>query len=230
VPSRAARPPADDDLHVLLESWRLGEESTQEVDQLLEYVAQQREAGPVHPRHNDLFAAFRFTTYDSVKVVILGQDPYHQPGQANGLCFSVPRDLSKLPPSLRNIHIAMANAGFTPPDHGDLTGWAEQGVLLLNTALTVREGEPNSHAKVWRAFTDAVIRKLDERERPVVFVLWGRFAQRKAELLEHNQPVTAPHPASRGESQAEFRKGTTFLEVNERLEALGEKPIRWDIE
>ena len=114
--------------------------------ELMRFVDREWRGGAVYPSASDLFAAFQLTPYEKVKVVILGQDPYHQPGQANGLCFSVPRDVPRLPPSLRNIHAAMARDGFTPPPRGDLTEWARQGVLLLNTALSVRDSEANSHA------------------------------------------------------------------------------------
>lgn len=199
--------------------------------ELMRFVDHERLTGAVYPSTGDLFAAFHLTPYEKVKVVILGQDPYHQPGQANGLCFSVPRDVLKLPPSLRNIQVAMAKDGFTAPPHGDLTAWARQGVLLLNTALTVRDSEANSHAKQWREFTDAVITKLSDRQRPVVFVLWGKSAQRKRDLIDadRHEVVTAPHPAARGNFQTEFREAGTFTEVNRRLEALEMAPIEWAI-
>ena len=199
--------------------------------EIMRFVDRERRTGAVYPLSGDLFAAFHLTPYEKVKVVILGQDPYHQPGQANGLCFSVPRDVLRLPPSLRNIHAAMARDGFTPPPHGDLTDWARQGVLLLNTALSVRRSKANSHAKQWREFTDAVITKLSDRQRPAVFVLWGKSAQRKRDLIDEDrhEVVTAPHPAARGRFQAEFREAGTFTEVNRRLEALKVEPIGWAI-
>lgn len=125
----------------------------------------------------------------------------------------------------------MARDGFTPPAHGDLTGWARQGVLLLNTALTVRDSEANSHAKQWRLFTDAVITKVSDRQRPVVFVLWGESAHRKRGLIneDRHEVVAAPHPAARGRSQREFREAGTFNEVNRRLKALKLAPIEWAI-
>jgi uracil-DNA glycosylase len=199
--------------------------------ELMRFVDRERRTGAVYPSAGDLFAAFHLTPYETVKVVIIGQDPYHQPGQANGLCFSVPRDLVRLPPSVRNIHAAMARDGFTPPPHGDLTAWARQGVLLLNTALTVRGSEANSHAQQWRKFTDAVITQLSDRRRPIVFVLWGKAAQHKRDLIDESrhEVVTAPHPAARGRSQTEFREAGTFPEVNRRLEALKVTPIKWAI-
>jgi len=197
--------------------------------ELMQFVDRERRAGTVYPSSGDLFAAFHLTPYEKVKVVILGQDPYHQPGQANGLCFSVPRDALRLPPSLRSIHAAMAHDGFTPPRHGDLTAWAQQGVLLLNTALTVRDSEANAHAKQWREFTDTVITKLSDRQRPVVFVLWGKAAQRKRDLIDEtrHEVVVAPHPAARGRVQTAFREAGTFAEVNRRLKALEIAPIEW---
>ncbi|HEX5031526.1 MAG TPA: uracil-DNA glycosylase [Candidatus Eisenbacteria bacterium] len=199
--------------------------------ELMRFVDRERLTGPVYPSAGDLFAAFHLTPYEEVKVVILGQDPYHQPGQANGLCFSVPRDLPKLPPSVRNIHAAMAQDGFAPPPHGDLSAWARQGVLLLNTALTVRDSEANSHAKQWRKFTHAVISRLSDRPRPVVFVLWGKSAHRNRELVneDRHEVVTAPHPAARGRSGKAFRVAGTFTEVNQRLEDLKVAPIEWTI-
>ncbi len=199
--------------------------------ELMRFVDRERGTRAVYPSAGDLFAAFHLTPYAKVKAVILGQDPYHQPGQANGLCFSVPRDVLRLPPSVRNIHAAMARDGFTPPPHGDLTDWARQGVLLLNTALSVRDSEANSHATHWRKFTDAAITKLSDRRRPVVFVLWGKAAQRKRDLIneDRHEVITAPHPAARGPFQARFREAGTFTEVNRRLEALQMAPIEWTI-
>lgn len=196
---------------------------------LMRYVDRERLAGSVYPPSGELFAAFHLTPYEQVKVVILGQDPYHQPGQANGLCFSVPRHLRQLPPSMRNIHAAMAHDGFSPAPHGDLTKWAQDGVLLLNTALSVRHGDPNSHANQWREFTDQVITKLNDRPRPIVFVLWGNSAQLKRDLIDENRHrvVTAPHPAARGRFQTGFRQAGTFAQVNRHLEALNIPPINW---
>lgn len=208
----------------------LGEElSRPHFRELMRFVDRERRSSPVYPSAGDLFAAFHLTPYEKAKVVILGQDPYHQPGQANGLCFSVPRDVLRLPPSLRNIHAAMGRDGFAPPSHGDLTEWARQGVLLLNTALSVRDSEANSHAKEWREFTDAVITTISKRQRPAVFVLWGKAALRKRDLIneDRHEVITAPHPAARGGFQTEFREAGTFNEVNRRLKALEEEPIEW---
>lgn len=199
--------------------------------ELMRFVDRERQDGAVYPSVGDHFAALHLTPYEEVKVVILGQDPYHQPGQANGLSFSVPRGVRALPPSLRSIYAAMDEEGFTPPTHGDLTGWAQQGVLLLNTALSVRDSEPNSHAKQWREFTDAVVSKLSDRHRPVIFVLWGNSAHRKRDLIseDRHEVITAPHPAARGRLRASFREAGTFTEVNRRLQALQSPPIDWAI-
>lgn len=199
--------------------------------ELMRFVDHERLRNTVYPSSGDLFTAFHLTPYNKVKVVILGQDPYHQPGQAHGLAFSVPRNTAKLPPSLRNIHAAMERDGFPRPPHGDLTQWADQGVLLLNTALSVRLSEANSHAKQWREFTDAVIIKLSDRQRPVVFVLWGKSAMTKRELINEgrHEVVTAPHPAARGRFQRKFREAEAFTEVNRRLEHLKLAPIDWAI-
>lgn len=203
---------------------------------LLQFVADERAKGDVYPAPQQVFAAFHLTEFKNVRVVILGQDPYHQPGQANGLCFSVPTDVPKpgvrKPPSLTNIHAAMHNEGIEPKEHGDLTAWAKQGVLLLNTALTVRRGMANSHAKEWREFTDAVIRRLSAGDEPLVFVLWGRKAQSKKDLIDtrRHEVIEAPHPAARGMAQVQFRESKTFTKVNQALHNLGHhSEIDWAI-
>ncbi len=197
---------------------------------LLQFVDRERAKHEVYPEPHDMFEAFHLTDYEQLKVIILGQDPYPQPGRANGLCFSVPHGVSK-PTSLRNIHSAMRHDGITPPEHGDLTAWAQQGVLLLNTALTVRLADPGSHAKEWREFTDAVIRLLNAREESLVFVLWGQAAQRKGLLVDADRHavIQAPHPAARGAAQARFRESQTFSKVNRRLREWGQEPIKWAI-
>jgi uracil-DNA glycosylase len=197
---------------------------------LLQFVDMERTRYEVYPKSADVFAAFHLTPYDNVKVVILGQDPYPQPGEANGLSFSVPRDGSP-PKSLRNIFAAMRHDQIAAPEHGDLTAWAQQGVLLLNTALTVRRADPGSHAKEWRAFTDAVIPLLSAREDPLVFVLWGRAAQRKKRLIDTDRHgvIEAPHPAARGVAQVRFREARTFSAVDRTLRAFGRAPVNWTI-
>ena len=199
---------------------------------LARFVKQERAThrGEVHPAGSEVFAAFHLTPFDAVRVVVLGQDPYPNPGQAMGLSFSVPRGV-RMPTSLVNIHAAMRAEGLTPPEHGDLTGWARQGVFMLNAALTVPRGAAGGHLAVWRPFTDAVIRLLSAREEPVVFVLWGAKAQRVlarglVDTSRHGV-VVAPHPAARAAAQTQFRQARTFTQVNTMLRDFGDKPIDW---
>lgn len=185
----------------------------------------------VYPPSDDLFNALHLTPLHEVKAVILGQDPYFNEGQAHGLCFSVKEGVEP-PPSLKNIYKEIHDdLGLPIPETGDLTPWAKQGVLLLNTVLTVRAGQPNSHRGLgWEQFTDAVIRKVDEQDRPVVFLLWGSPAQRKRALLRNPKHLvlTASHPSPlsvyRGfEGCRHFSKANRFLEEN------GSTPIDWRI-
>ena len=166
--------------------------------QLQAFLAQEYATRTVYPSMVNIYNALRLTPYREVKAVILGQDPYHGPGQAHGLAFSVPKGVPA-PPSLQNIFKEMAaDIGFVIPHHGCLTGWAEQGVLLLNTVLTVRAGQAGSHRGMgWEQFTDAVIGKLNERERPIVFMLWGRNAAQKKPLITNpaHLVLTAAHPS-----------------------------------
>lgn len=159
----------------------------------------------VYPARENIFNALKYTSYSDVKVLLLGQDPYHGEGQAHGLAFSVQKGISK-PPSLKNIFKELeSDLGIKAPDHGCLTDWTKQGVMLLNTALTVRDGEPNSHKNLgWTIFTDKIIEVLNQREDPVIFLLWGRNAMDKLPLITgiHHYILSAPHPsplsASRG--------------------------------
>ena len=170
------------------------------------------------------------TDYPDVKVVILGQDPYHGPNQAHGLAFSV--ESGKVPPSLQNIYKEMNDdVGAKPVHHGNLTSWAKQGVLLLNTVLTVRRGEANSHqGRGWEQFTDRIIQALNERDKPVVFLLWGRPAQQKAKMIDSRKHVilTAPHPSPLSAYRG-FFGSRPFSKANEALTALGETPIQWQL-
>ena len=164
----------------------------------------------IYPPSGDIFNAFSFTPLENVRAVILGQDPYHGPGQANGLCFSVHKGI-RIPPSLVNIYKELnADLGCPIPDHGDLTKWAKEGVLLLNTVLTVRAHEANSHRNIgWEEFTDAAIRVLAEQDRPMVFILWGTPARRKKALI-HNPKhliVESPHPSPLSASGGFFGSG-----------------------
>jgi uracil-DNA glycosylase len=198
--------------------------------QLQEFVAEERREHAVYPPAEDVFNAFQHTPFKRVKVLLLGQDPYHGPGQAHGMCFSV-RPGIKAPPSLVNMFKELRDdLGCKVPNNGYLVPWADQGVMLLNAVLTVRAGEPNSHKdKGWEKFTDAVIRALNERDRPVVFVLWGAYAQKKEKLIteERHRVVKAAHPSPL--SAKKFLGSRTFSAINGALEELGEKPIDWQI-
>ncbi|MGL4350081.1 MAG: uracil-DNA glycosylase, partial [Plesiomonas shigelloides] len=164
------------------------------------YVAAERAAGKeIYPPEHDVFNAFRYTPFEQVKVVILGQDPYHGPNQAHGLCFSVLPGVP-VPPSLVNMYKELAQdiAGFQIPQHGYLKSWADQGVLLLNTVLTVERGQAHSHAKLgWETFTDRVIAAVNEHRQGVVFLLWGAHAQKKGRIIDRQRHhvLTAPHPS-----------------------------------
>ena len=197
-----------------------------------ECVEKARKSAEVYPPAGQEFFALEATPPEAVRVVILGQDPYHEPQQALGLAFAVARGVA-LPPSLRNIYTELqADTGLAPPDHGDLTAWAEQGVLLLNTVLTVERGKSNSHAKWgWQRFTDAVIRATNGLPQPIVFVLWGAQAQKKAALLQTQAPrliLNAPHPSPLS-SYRGFFGSRPFSKVNEFLTAHGEEAIDWSL-
>lgn len=215
-------------------SWQrlLADEFEKEYFQdLFKFIDQEYEAGNVFPPKELIFSAFEHTPYEQVKVVILGQDPYHGAGQSHGLAFSVQKGV-KIPPSLRNMYKELANdLAIEPASHGNLTSWADQGVLLLNTVLTVREGEANSHQKQgWERFTDRVIEVLNEREDPIVFVLWGKPAQQKATMIDATKHIIiqsfhpSPLSASRG-----FFGSKPFSKVNDALISLGKQPIDWQI-
>lgn len=189
---------------------------------------------PVYPQKELVFQAFRQTPYNEVKVVIMGQDPYHGVGQAHGLCFSVPKGIQP-PPSLQNIFKEQTtDVGITMPPHGCLVSWAQQGVLLLNATLTVRQGEPMSHhGKGWERFTDAVITKLSERPDPLIFVLWGKSAQEKCKQLSKGQNsrhiiLTSPHPSPLSAHQG-FFGSRHFSQINQHLKAMGKPVINWQL-
>ncbi len=185
----------------------------------------------IYPSMYDIFNAFKMTPYKSIKAVILGQDPYHEPNQAHGLCFSV-KDGCVPPPSLINIFKEMkSDLGLEPPKNGDLTKWAERGVLLLNTTLTVRRGAANSHSKCgWTAFTDEVIKKISAREKPVVFILWGGNARAKKPLIdtERHFIVESAHPSPLSCYNG-FFGSKPFSKTNRFLESVGEEPIDWNL-
>jgi uracil-DNA glycosylase len=200
--------------------------------ELKEFVDAEREAGVVFPAEEDVFRAFELTPYEQVRVVLLGQDPYHDEGQAHGLCFSVQPGV-KPPPSLANMFKELAaDLGHEAPAHGHLERWAEQGVLMLNTVLTVRAHEPGSHKnKGWEKFTDAVIRTLSEREDPLVFALWGDFARKKASLVdkERHRVVLAPHPSPIIGKGPKFLGSRAFSAIDAALDELGSARIDWNL-
>jgi uracil-DNA glycosylase len=192
------------------------------------FIEAEYAAGPVYPPLPDLFSAFRLCPPDAARVLILGQDPYHKEGQAHGLSFSV-RQGVPVPPSLRNVFKELRDdLGVTPPGHGDLSAWAEQGVLLLNAVLTVRAGKPGSHAgRGWEEFTDAVIGALDAKSSRVVFVLWGGYARKKAALVTgtHHVVLEAGHPSPMNPKG--FLGSRPFGAVNKALADAGLREIRW---
>ena len=200
--------------------------------QLFETVKKEYAAHPVFPPSEDIFNAFHLTPLKDVKVVILGQDPYHNVGQAHGLCFSVRKGVP-VPPSLVNIYQELHDdLGCRIPDHGYLVKWAQQGVLMLNTVLTVRAHQANSHRGIgWEEFTDAAIRSVDAQDRPIVFILWGAPAQRKKTMLHNPRHLVleAPHPSPLSAYRG-FFGSRPFSRANAFLEANGVSPIDWQID
>jgi uracil-DNA glycosylase len=196
---------------------------------LLEFLEEEYHTQEIHPGRDQIFNALHLTPYAGVRAVILGQDPYHGPGQAHGLSFSVQPGVPK-PPSLLNIFKELKDdLGYEIPNHGCLTEWAERGVLLLNTVLTVREDQPNSHkGRGWETFTDQVIRCLNDKETPVVFILWGSHAQKKAELLDKHPVIRAPHPSPLSAHRG-FFGSRPFSKTNGYLRESGLPEIDWRI-
>lgn len=195
------------------------------------FLKQEYAHSKVYPDMYHIFEALELTPFEKVKVVILGQDPYHGVGQAHGLSFSVQPGV-KIPPSLVNIYKELdSDLGIKPVNHGYLESWAKQGVLLLNTVLTVREGEAYSHrGKGWERLTDAIIYKLNEREAPVIFILWGKPAQEKERMIDTSKHVIlkAPHPSPLSAHRG-FFGSRPFSKANDVLLALGETPIDWQL-
>jgi len=185
----------------------------------------------IYPPKDKIFSALKLCDYNNVKVVLLGQDPYHGKGQAHGLCFSVMPNITP-PPSLKNIYKEMeADVNTTTPNHGCLISWARQGVLLLNTVMTVREGQPNSHANIgWQTFTDAIIQKINELNEPVVFLLWGANAKSKAHLITNKKHLvlSCAHP-SPFSAYSGFFGCKHFSKTNQFLRENGRKEIDWQI-
>lgn len=198
---------------------------------LQDFLREEYAAGPVYPPQEDIFNALRTTDFPEVKVVLLGQDPYHGPGQAHGYAFSVQKGV-KVPPSLQNMYKELReDVGCDIPVHGNLLEWARQGVLLLNTVLTVREGQPNSHKNHgWEAFTDSIIRHLDGREKPMVFLLWGGNARQKLPLIRrmNHLVLEAAHPSPLSAYNG-FFGCRHFSQANAFLTANGQSPIDWQI-
>jgi uracil-DNA glycosylase len=202
-----------------------------EFQSLKNFLIEERKRFEVYPPGADILTAFNATPFNSVKAVILGQDPYHGPGQAHGLSFSVPKGVP-IPPSLRNIFKELKqDVGMNTPEHGCLEKWAEQGVLLLNATLTVRANQAGSHQKKgWEQFTDAAIKALSTERSGIVFLLWGRFAQVKCELIDSNKHyiLQAPHPSPLSASRG-FFGCRHFSETNRILAAQGKKTIAWEV-
>ncbi|MBP3039209.1 uracil-DNA glycosylase [Bacillaceae bacterium Marseille-Q3522] len=200
--------------------------------QLREFLKSEYRNKTIYPDKYDIFNALHYTSYHDVKVVLLGQDPYHGPGQAHGLSFSVKPGVP-LPPSLQNIFQELHDdLGCQVPNNGYLVKWAKQGVMLLNTVLTVRRGQAHSHrGKGWEIFTDRVIETLNKREKPVIFLLWGRPAQEKAGYIATSKHfvIRSPHPSPLSAHHG-FFGSRPFSRVNEQLRKMGEKEIDWQIE
>jgi len=199
--------------------------------ELQQFVAAERGRATVYPAHDEVFAALHLTPFAEVKAVILGQDPYHGPNQAHGLCFSV-RPGVPLPPSLQNIFKELENdLGIPPPGHGCLDAWARQGVLLLNASLTVRAGRATSHqGKGWEVFTDEVLRAVNAKPERVVFILWGASARRKKALIDTSRHIVieSPHPSPLSASSG-FFGSKPFSRANAALVEAGREPIDWSL-
>lgn len=195
------------------------------------FLAVEYKTRTIYPDMYDIFNALKYTSYSDVKAVIIGQDPYHGEGQAHGLCFSVKKGIAP-PPSLKNIFKEInTELGIEPPSHGELTSWAKQGVLLLNTVLTVRAGQANSHKNMgWEIFTDKVIEILNQREEPIVFLLWGANAGRKTELITNpkHKILRCAHPSPLSAYNGFFGCGH-FKAANEFLIENNKTPIDWSL-
>ncbi|MCD8373333.1 MAG: uracil-DNA glycosylase [Clostridia bacterium] len=196
-----------------------------------EFLKQEYSTRVIYPDMYDLYNCFRFTPFDKLKAVILGQDPYHEPNQAHGLCFSVKKGV-ELPPSLKNIYKKIyTDLGIREPDCGDLTKWAEEGVLLLNTTLTVREHAANSHSKCgWAWFTDSVIKIISDKTEHTVFILWGGNARSKAPLIDRKKHliIESAHPSPLSAYNG-FFGSKCFSRTNDYLAANGKTPVDWNL-
>jgi uracil-DNA glycosylase len=196
---------------------------------LQQYVAHERRKHTIYPAHDEVFAALHLTPYEQTRVLILGQDPYHGPRQAHGLCFSVRRGI-QVPPSLVNIHRELEDdLGITTPDHGNLEAWAGEGVLLLNATLTVRAGQAGSHhGKGWETFTDEVIRAVNAKSERVVFILWGSKARQKKAFvnLDRHVVIESAHPSPLSAHNG-FFGSKPFSRTNQALVDAGLRPVDW---
>lgn len=200
--------------------------------ELINYVNNEYKQKTIYPKKTEVFNAFKYTDYNNVKVVILGQDPYHGPNQAEGLSFSVSNEVLK-PPSLKNIFKELeSDLGIPFPEHNSLKPWAKEGVLLLNAVLTVEEHKPASHAnKGWETFTDEIIKILNKKEEPVVFILWGNYAREKKTYITNpnHYIIESPHP-SPFSARNGFFGSKPFSKTNEFLKSKGLKEINWNVE
>lgn len=198
---------------------------------LADFLSHERSQYSIYPSYKDVFSALEFTAFEDVRVLILGQDPYHGEGQAHGLSFSV-QDGVAIPPSLRNIFKELeADLGYSAPESGFLKAWAEQGILMLNAVLTVRKGEANSHKnKGWETFTDFIIEQLNKKEEAVIFVLWGNYAQKKAKLIDESKHyiICSAHPSPLSAFNG-FFGSKPFSKINELLAQMGHEPIDWEL-
>jgi uracil-DNA glycosylase len=219
---------------VIEESWKsvlAGEFEKPYFPALKSFLVEERKKYRIFPPGNLIFNAFNHTPFEKVRVVLLGQDPYHGAGQAHGLCFSVPAGIPK-PPSLVNMFKELEqDLGIKPPAHGNLEHWADQGVLLLNATLTVRENQAGSHQnKGWESFTDEAIRQLSARRQGLIFVLWGNYAIAKKELIDGSRHfiLTAPHPSPLSASRG-FFGCRHFSQINTLLKQMGQQEIDWKL-
>lgn len=219
------------EVKILYQLWNeffAAEQKTIYYELLQKAVLDAYQQNTVYPPKEMMFEAFRATPLQEIKVVILGQDPYHGAGQAHGLSFSVQKGQS-LPPSLRNMYIELhSDLGVPMPKHGCLSGWAKQGVFLLNAALTVKEKEPNSHKDIWEVFTDRVIDVINEQDRPICFVLWGAFAQKKKIRIDETKHfvIQSAHPSPFSASKG-FLGSKPYSKINSFLLETNQQPIDW---
>lgn len=208
-----------------------GEFEKEYYQKLRGFLAKEYATQKIYPNMYDIFNALKYTSYSDVKAVIIGQDPYHQPGQAHGLCFSVRKGIPQ-PPSLKNIFKELeSDLGIKPPSHGELVSWTKSGVLMMNTVLTVRDSSPNSHKdKGWEIFTDKIIELLNERDKPMVFILWGGNARSKKKLITNPSHLIleSAHPSPLSAYNG-FFGNRHFSKTNSFLESHGIEPIDWSI-